>query len=128
MDKELLLKPRLAEEDLEIPGVGVVRLRALSRAEAVEARERNRTGDEPGDVDVDAYEADMIAMALVDPAMTAEEVARWGEVAPAGEWVLVVEKVRELSGTGEEAAKSGVPANRQERRAAVRAGRGRAPR
>ena len=95
-DKELLFKPRLLEADVTIPGVGTVRVRALSRAEAMAAQ--NLTGTE-------AIERRMLSLAMVDPELTEEEVGRWQKASTAGELEPVTNKVTELSGMTDDAAK-----------------------
>lgn len=122
MDKDALFKQRLTEQELELDGVGTVRLRALTRGEVSDARELFATGPDLADLDVTGYEDALVALSLVDPVLTPEEVRRWDEAAPAGELARVMEAIRDLSGLGEEAAKSRVRGNRRERRAAVRTG------
>lgn len=96
MDKELLFKPRITERDVEVDGIGVVRVRALSRAEATRFK---------GKHDVEILERQMLAVALVDPKLTEDEVARWQEVAPAGELQVVVDTIVELSGMKKDVGK-----------------------
>lgn len=97
MDKEALLKPRLPEAEVEIPGVGTVRLRGLSRAEAMMIQ---------GIKGIDATERKLLHLALVDPVMTEAEVGQWQKSAPAGELEPVTDKVTELSGLREAAEKA----------------------
>lgn len=89
MDKELLFKPRLAEEDVEIPGVGTVRVRALSRGEVLRAQ---------GAKGVAAIERAMLATGMVDPALTEDEAKQWQESSPAGELEPVTRVIQRLSG------------------------------
>lgn len=96
-DKELLFKPRLKEAEVEVPGVGTVRVRALSRAEAMSLQ------DTKG---VAAIERKMLALALVDPVLTEAEVGQWQQASAAGELEPVGIKVQELSGMDEGAAKA----------------------
>lgn len=95
-DKELLFKPRLAEAEVELPGIGTVRVRALSRQEALDVQKMNG---------VAAIERKMIAMALVEPKLTQAEVGQWQDASPAGELEPVTNKISELSGMTEGAAK-----------------------
>jgi len=126
-DKAGLFKPRLAEREVALPGFPEpVRIRALTRDEVVRVRDAHMHGPDIEDLDVISYENELTSLALVDPALTPEEVAQWSEAAPAGELSLVMDEIRSLSAMDEEAAKSGVPGNRRERRAAVRARPGRA--
>jgi hypothetical protein len=99
MDKELLFKPRLPEEDVDIPGVGTIRVRGLSRHEGIHVGAANGT---------EASERRAIACGMVDPAMTEEEVGRWQRAAPAGELDPVSEAITRLSGMAPESAKEAV--------------------
>lgn len=89
MDKELLFTPRLSEESVEIPGVGTVRVRALSRGEALRAQSAKG---------VAAIERAMLALGMVDPALTEDEVKRWQEASPAGELEPITRVIQRLSG------------------------------
>lgn len=97
LDKDLLFKPRLPEEDFPIPGVGVVRVRGLNRDETVaigkleDAAERDRH---------------IIAIGMVDPKLSVSEVKRWGSAATGGELESVSRKIAELSGMLEGSAKA----------------------
>lgn len=95
-DKELLFKSALPEADVEIPGKGTVRVRGLTRAEAMSLQ------DVKG---VAAIERKMLALALVDPQLTEAEVGRWQKASAAGEMEPIGAKVQELSGMNEGAAK-----------------------
>jgi hypothetical protein len=108
MDKDAFLKVRLPERSVEIEGVGTVRVRGLSRVEALDVR--NTGGD------VDRAEKKIIFYGLVDPTLTEEEVTAWYAAAPAGEIDQLVNPIVELSGLAEGAAKSGVPEVRREPR------------
>lgn len=100
MDKAALKARRLAEEDVELPGVGTVRVRALSRAEAMTV-----TGKE---LPVEVMEQKLLSMAMVDPEMSEQDVAEWQAAASAGELEPVTKVVQRLSGLEQGAAKSGV--------------------
>lgn len=98
MDKELLFKARLRERDVELPDVGTVRVRALARGEVMSIKDA-------GDLDIQEYERKLIALAMIDPALTEDEVRRWQEAAPAGELEPVTSAIAELSGLDQEVAK-----------------------
>lgn len=98
MDKDLLFKARLRERDVDIPDVGTVRVRALARGEVLAFQEL-------GELEVQVYERKLLALALVDPVLTEDEVRQWQEAAPAGELEPVTQAVVELSGLDREAAK-----------------------
>lgn len=98
VDKELLFKPRLPEADVDVPGIGTVRVRGLTRIEATgltkglrsEADAYNRTAE---------IERRMLAAGMVEPKLTEDEARRWQEASPAGELEAVTNKINELSGT-----------------------------
>lgn len=89
MDKDTFLKPRLPEREVEIPGVGTVRVRGLSRAEILSARALS--GE-------DATERFILLVALVDPQLTADEVVQWHGSATTAEMSLVLSAIKDLSG------------------------------
>ena len=89
MDKDLLLKPRLPEADVEVPGIGVVRVRGLNRAEAMQVQAAKGT---------EATERVILALGMVDPPLTEAEAGRWQRNAPAGEIEPVSRRIAELSG------------------------------
>jgi hypothetical protein len=97
MDKAALFTQTLEEEDVEIPGVGTVRVRALTRSEAMKIRGREMA--------VDAMERYLLAAAMVQPRLTEEEVRRWQDAAPAGQLEPVCRAVQRLSGLEEAAAR-----------------------
>jgi len=107
IDKEAFLKHRLGESAVDLPGVGIVRVRGLSRAEAFRVQKAG---------DPDAMERLVVFLGLVEPRLTEDEVAAWYEAAPAGEIDLLVRPIQELSGLSEGAAKSGLPPVRRGRR------------
>jgi hypothetical protein len=88
--KELLLKPRTPEGEVEVPGVGTVRVRGLSRAEFVQLPS--------GGTDAGEAEIWTLAHGLVDPKLTEAEVREWHAAAAAiGEIEPVVNMILELS-------------------------------
>jgi hypothetical protein len=89
MDKELLFKSRLPEADVDIPGVGTVRVRGLSRIEAMHVQEANGT---------EAQERRILAIGMVDPELTESEVGQWQKASIASELEPVSTKIAELSG------------------------------
>lgn len=95
MDKELLFKPRLEERDVELD-VGVVRVRALTRSEAMQFQ---------GTHDAAQLEVKMIAISVVDPKLSEDDVRRWQDASPAGELQKVVDVIVEMSGMLKEAGK-----------------------
>jgi hypothetical protein len=107
MDKATLLAKRAGStRDVELPGVGTVTVRGLTRTEVKACK----------DEDGNTAENKLIAKGLVDPELSEDEVAQWLEGAPAGEYVAVMTAISELSGLAEGAQKSGVPAVRGRRK------------
>ncbi len=101
MDKELLFKPRLPEADVDVPGVGTVRVRGLSRAEAMHVQDVKGT---------EARERRLVSLGMVDPELTEAEVGKWQKASKASELEPVTEKITELSGLLESSAKEAVKA------------------
>lgn len=101
VDKDLLFKEALPEEDVSIPGKGTVRVRGLTRAEVMACQTTVKEG--PGQVA--ATERKMIAKAMLRPEMTEAEVGRWQKSSTAGEMEPVTHAVQRLSGMTDEAAK-----------------------
>ena len=105
MDKNLLFKSRLTEDTVEVPGVGTIRVRALSRAEAMTVR--SAVKNEADAIKRTAeLERKMLALAMVDPELTEAEVGQWQEASTAGEIEAVTDKVQELSGMLDGTAKA----------------------
>jgi hypothetical protein len=106
VDKDLLLKPRLAEADVEIPDVGTVRVRALSRAEVLLVRKATDNADSIDGPRALVLERKMLATALLDPVLSESEVGEWQKVSAAGELEVVSRRIQELSGMLEDSAKA----------------------
>lgn len=101
IDKELLLKARLFEEDYDIPGVGKVRVRALAWEECEEFQRWSQTGKPQAEV----YTR-VLHKAMVDPSLTVEEAATWLGSATGGEIEALVAHIVKASGLVEGAQKS----------------------
>lgn len=97
MDKATLLKNRTAEREVEIEGVGTVRIRALTRREALQLQGK--------EMPIEEMERKMLAFSMVDPVLTEDEVRQWQEASPVGEIQVVSEAIAELSGMDLTAAK-----------------------
>lgn len=108
IEREAFLKHRLGERVVDLPGVGQVRVRGLSRQEVFEIQKIK---------DTEAMERRVVFCALVEPKLSEDDVAEWYAHAPAGEIDLVVTPIQELSGLAEGAAKSSVPTVRGRTRA-----------
>ncbi len=93
----------LTEDDHELKSGGRVRIRALSRATVLRIQTIGKDN-------ALKLEQETVAAGLVRPRMTVEQVAAWQAADPAGGDIGgVMEAIRDLSGLGEGAAKSGVP-------------------
>jgi hypothetical protein len=106
LSKEALLARRFGVHDLEVEGVGVVQVRPLSRAEALEVQ-----GVE---MPVAVMEQKLISKAMVSPKLTEDDVRVWQENSPAGELEPVGDKIMILSGMKKESAKEAVKTFRDE--------------
>jgi hypothetical protein len=95
MDKTQLFTRRLPEADVELPGVGAVRVRGLSRTEVTEIM----TMADPG------REIRFLSTAFVDPVLTEEDVTEWMNAASFSEIELVSAEISRLSGLSEESPK-----------------------
>lgn len=95
--KEALLSYREAtdsgfpEDDVEIPGLGTVRVRGLSRHEVIHVQAANGKG-------VAAVERLTVSLGLIDPQMTEDEVRQWQKVSGAMELDPVTRAIARLSG------------------------------
>lgn len=96
MDKETFLKPRLPETAVEIPGVGTVRVRGLSRAEILDVQAM--------DDDKATVERFVLTVGLVDPQLTGGEVDVWRAGVTTDEVVLVMAAIKDLSALEDGAA------------------------
>jgi hypothetical protein len=87
---DTLLGQAFGVEEVELPGVGTVKVRPLTRAEALGLR----------GVELDAAEMEqrLLALAMVEPRMSEEQVARWQAVSPAGQLEPVGSAIIRLSG------------------------------
>jgi len=94
--EELLANRGLPEDVVEIPGLGSVRVRGLSRKEFLRLNE----GDDGFDFEDRAMSAGML-----EPKLTIEEVSQLRDLSPGMELQAVFMKINELSGVGKDAAK-----------------------
>lgn len=101
MDRELLKKPRLREEEIELEDVGTIRVRALNRAEVLKINNVK--------MPIVKMEQLLLSMAMVDPTMSKEDIEEWQSAGGAGEIEKVTEVVQRLSGLVKGADKSDVP-------------------
>jgi hypothetical protein len=95
LDKAALLAKRgVGGETVEIPGVGEVKVRGLTRAEVLSIQKlQGKSG-----VDEAEMERKLVALAMVEPELTEEEVGQWQANSPAGELVPIADAIATLSG------------------------------
>lgn len=105
MDKSVLTGDRVTARtaEVEVEGAGTITVRALSRAEMIEAQKH-----ESNPLRQERY---ILSCAMVDPAMREDDVAAWQKASPAGEINAVAMVVNELSGIGPNAAKLAYKSN-----------------
>lgn len=108
IDKGLLLAARLPRRQITIAGVGDITIRALSRQEMLDL------GADKGQSPM-VFERRELALALVDPKLTVDEVAEWQQTSPVGEIQEVMQAINELSGIGEDALKEAYKSLREKR-------------
>lgn len=101
MNKEELFIPDVDEEKVPLLRGGVVRIRSLSRLEVLHIRDTAFPTKA-------AYEQHVLALVMMDPVMTAEDVAQWQKNSKPKEIEHVMEEVVKVSGLGQGADKSDV--------------------
>ncbi len=91
VDKAALLDSArvLPRDTVEVPGVGEVEVRGLSRAEVIQMQTAGS---------VDEMEVKTIAFGMVDPQLTEEEVRQWRSTKESVEVRPVSDRILELSG------------------------------
>lgn len=97
IDRDALLKPRLAERQVAIDGVGTVRVRALSRVESARLVDYK--------TDPDAAERYVLALGVVEPELSEDDVRSWQEATDGAEILTVLDAIFDLSGLKETALK-----------------------
>lgn len=100
LSKEALVNQKFGVEDVELPGLGTVRVRALTRSEALEVRGK--------ELPVEEMERYLISRAMVEPKMTEDDVKAWQDVAPAGQLEPITQAITRLSGMEKTASKEAV--------------------
>lgn len=102
--KARLLAPRIpADDTVELDGLGTVRVRPLSRGEVFALHKITDN--------VEDFERKFLALGMVEPEMTEQDVAAWQAIPGAlSEIQDVSDKIEELSGLKKGADKSSVPA------------------
>ncbi len=95
--EQLLSGGRLPQDKIDIEGVGVVTVRGLNRAEAMQVQQ---AGDTPGE-----QEPWILHFGMVEPALSYDDAVAWAGSAPAGELQVVTVRIAELSGMADGQAK-----------------------
>lgn len=103
-DKSKLLANRVPTGEIEIPGVGTLKVRGLSRQELIDAQKWEGL----------EQERKILTAALIDPKLTEDEVAQWQAGSPANEINDVAMRINELSGIAQGAAKESFKSVRSE--------------
>jgi hypothetical protein len=103
---EELTTQRAGEEDFALPSGKLVRVRGLSRGEVFMMQKSKADG---GIKTEQAWEQRMVSLALLQPALSEEQVRDWQQGPAGGDLEALGEKIRELSKLGQGAEKSGVP-------------------
>ena len=112
LDRETLLKARLPERTVTLDGVGELRVRALSRAEAIRLKDfAEKTAE---------GESLVLKLGVVDPVLSDDDVRAWRDAAPAEEIETVLGAILDMSGL--------TPAERRATKASFPAGSGSAAR
>ena len=106
LTREEILAKATGGEVVNLPSGGQVKVRGLTRDEALELQEREGTA---------ARDNYCIATGMVEPRLSEEEVAELAKQAPAGDMVEISRAVSRLSGMSEGAGKSGPTAPRRRR-------------
>lgn len=100
-----LIAADLPGEDVTLPSGKKIRVRGLSRAELI----KHGGPDTPPEL----VEARHVAACLVHPKITLSQAQKWQAAEPAGgDFKVLSEKIRDLSGLGKDAQKSDVAAVR----------------
>jgi len=98
LTREEILAKAVGHEVVDLPSGGQVKVRGLTRDEALQVQEANGTA---------ARDNTTIALGLVEPALSVEEVATWAKTAPAADSIEISRAIARLSGMVEGAGKSG---------------------
>lgn len=97
LDKNALLAPNVSYRNVTIPAKGDVKVRGLTRQEMFDVGKLKELIE---------IERQAIALGLVDPVLTVDEVAQWQKTASANEIQPVASAINELSGISSDAAKA----------------------
>lgn len=97
LSKTDLLKAMFGLRDVELARGGFVKVRALTRSEALKIKGQEMPEEE--------MEQLLLSLALAEPKLTPEEVKAWQDSSPAGEIEEVIAEIMRLSGMQKSAPK-----------------------
>jgi hypothetical protein len=103
---ESLIKQRADSEDLLLPSGLLVLVRGLSRGEVFMLQKSRADG---GIKTEQAWEQRMVALAMIQPKLTEDQVMEWQQGPAGGDMEVLTDKIKDLSKLGQGADKSGVP-------------------
>jgi hypothetical protein len=98
LTREEILAKAVDHEVVTLPSGGQVKVRGLTRDEALNVQEAEGTA---------ARDNLTISQGLVEPALSVEDVATWAATAPAADSIEISRAIARLSGMTEGAGKSG---------------------
>ena len=104
LTREEILARKLGNDVVTLPGGGDVEVRALTFREVERGQKI---------ADLTERTAFYVSIALVDPKMSAEEVAKWADEGEAGDLTHLSEQIQQISRLSEGAGKSGVRRTRK---------------
>lgn len=99
LTREEILARKTGRGKAILPDGGEVEVRGLTRDEVLKSQEMKDTGEK------DTF---IIATGMVNPKLSVQDVQTWAATANAGDLVAVSDRIAELSGLTQDAAKSGV--------------------
>lgn len=103
--KEALLKRGLPTRDVELPGIGTVTVRALSRAQVLVINDLLSGIPEGVPGRVATLERALLRYGIAEPELSEDDVCELYDVSPGGEINVLTEAIQELSAMTEGAAR-----------------------
>jgi hypothetical protein len=110
LTKAQMFALKLKQEVLTLPDIGDVLVREVSRDEVMELQGSMQRED--GTVDAKALEIALLSAALIEPKLTPEDCTELYKIVGAGTIGLISDKIAQLSGLADNAAKVAVLAFR----------------
>jgi hypothetical protein len=100
LTREQILARKIGKGTATLPDGSTVAIRGLTRDEVLAAQEGTDTSADRDNA--------LVALGMIDPKLSIEDVAAWAAAGDAGDLVAVSEAIQELSGLTEGAGKSRV--------------------